>query len=424
MSSPTVATQQTCRPNIVSSPTVATQQTCRANIVSLSTATTARITSTVAPLPGHTIPKTQAVVSHTSPYKTRSLTQQQITQVQHPVSGAPPVVTTLVHRQPALPNQRFPNPYQVPSQLRHPQPMPPGNATQQSTRPLPPTVTVHPQTQPPSSSSAAQRSFHRAPPPSAFRQSGVQTVYSNSHPAQSPQIQPRPSVPAQVPRVQTHATYMVRAPVPAQQLLPSHHNQEPNRMQPVGEAPPSTVPSLQPARPALLPTRMQSPLTAIRPAASVQLQSPPVQQAPVRAQAEATPPGYLQAESRAPAQVVQPVAPAAQPTGDGGGNEPPPKPTVSIAVVMSGIVLSWNMQMDERHAKIVSYQLFALQDGSTNTGAANQWKKIGVVKALPLPMACTLTQFLPGNKYHFAVRASDSFGRAGPFSEPCTITLK
>jgi hypothetical protein len=52
------------------------------------------------------------------------------------------------------------------------------------------------------------------------------------------------------------------------------------------------------------------------------------------------------------------------------------------------------------------------------------WKKIGVVKALPLPMACTLTQFSSGSRYQFAVRAVDTSERAGPFSDPCVITLK
>ena len=103
--------------------------------------------------------------------------------------------------------------------------------------------------------------------------------------------------------------------------------------------------------------------------------------------------------------------------------ELPPKPTVSIAVVMSGIVLSWNMRVEDNCAQIVSYQLFALQDTSSST-QASQWKKIGVVKALPLPMACTLTQFLSGNKYQFMVRAVDRYGRTGSFSDPCTITLK
>ena len=54
----------------------------------------------------------------------------------------------------------------------------------------------------------------------------------------------------------------------------------------------------------------------------------------------------------------------------------------------------------------------------------NKWKKIGVVKALPLPMTCTLTQLSPGNKNHFLVRATDVNGRQGECSEACTITLK
>ena len=49
---------------------------------------------------------------------------------------------------------------------------------------------------------------------------------------------------------------------------------------------------------------------------------------------------------------------------------------------------------------------------------------IGFVKALTLPMACILTQLLPGNKCHFLVRATDVNGRQGECSEACTITLK
>ena len=71
----------------------------------------------------------------------------------------------------------------------------------------------------------------------------------------------------------------------------------------------------------------------------------------------------------------------------------------------------------------MNYQLFAFQDGGT-TKNPHQWKKIGVVKALTLPMACILTQLSPGNKYHFLVRATDVNGRQGECSEACTITLK
>jgi len=101
----------------------------------------------------------------------------------------------------------------------------------------------------------------------------------------------------------------------------------------------------------------------------------------------------------------------------------PPKPSASIVVVQDGIVLSWNMTLDETMAKIDNYELFACQDGAESTTPPIMWKKIGIVKALPLPMACTLSQFSTGNKYHFAVRAVDDQERAGPFSDPCTIAL-
>ena len=75
------------------------------------------------------------------------------------------------------------------------------------------------------------------------------------------------------------------------------------------------------------------------------------------------------------------------------------------------------------HAIIASYQIYAYQETPTQKAEATLWKKVGDVKALPLPMACTLTQFLKGNKYHFAVRAKDVHGRVGYFSDPQSIAL-
>ncbi|CAH1794928.1 unnamed protein product, partial [Owenia fusiformis] len=102
----------------------------------------------------------------------------------------------------------------------------------------------------------------------------------------------------------------------------------------------------------------------------------------------------------------------------------PQKPGLKISRVPNGIVLSWNMQVDEvNHAKIVNYQLYAYQESPDMVPKISLWKKVGEVKALPLPMACTLTQFQEGNKYHFAVRAIDEHTRVGQFSEPSSIHL-
>ncbi|XP_066489740.1 activating transcription factor 7-interacting protein 1 isoform X2 [Tiliqua scincoides] len=98
----------------------------------------------------------------------------------------------------------------------------------------------------------------------------------------------------------------------------------------------------------------------------------------------------------------------------------PQKPHLKLARVQSqnGIVLSWSvLEVDRSCASVDSYHLYAYHEDPSAT-VPSQWKKIGEVKALPLPMACTLTQFVSGSKYYFAVRAKDIYGRFGPFCDP------
>ncbi|KAH7949785.1 hypothetical protein HPB49_015345 [Dermacentor silvarum] len=103
----------------------------------------------------------------------------------------------------------------------------------------------------------------------------------------------------------------------------------------------------------------------------------------------------------------------------------PPKPALKITKAASGekgLVLSWNMTFNTLYADIQTYQLYAYQE-TNSPPATSHWKKVGDVRALPLPMACTLTQFIEGHKYHFAVRAVDVHNRLGPFSDPSSILL-
>ncbi|XP_057293655.1 uncharacterized protein LOC130622233 [Hydractinia symbiolongicarpus] len=95
----------------------------------------------------------------------------------------------------------------------------------------------------------------------------------------------------------------------------------------------------------------------------------------------------------------------------------------------SGIILTWdfeNLIRDLDEYKIECYKLFAHQAKDTQTIPpldVTMWKKIGIVNALPLPMACTLTQFAAGNVYFFAVQPIDIYGREGEMSNPCIIRL-
>lgn len=50
------------------------------------------------------------------------------------------------------------------------------------------------------------------------------------------------------------------------------------------------------------------------------------------------------------------------------------------------------MTLSDKFAEIVSYQLYAYQEVAGTNPSAALWKKVGDVRALPLPMACTLTQ--------------------------------
>jgi len=146
------------------------------------------------------------------------------------------------------------------------------------------------------------------------------------------------------------------------------------------------------------------------------------------------PPPLRSAPVQVPIRAIQQVSPthpaplpAYSSNWNGNGLKPPPKPSLKISRVPTGIVLSWNItytQNDKttKYEDILSYQLFAYQEGSAPP-TKELWKKVGDVKALPLPMACTLTQFQEGNRYHFAVRAVDKQNRFSQFSSPCSIHL-
>ncbi|CAG5107214.1 Similar to ATF7IP: Activating transcription factor 7-interacting protein 1 (Gallus gallus) [Cotesia congregata] len=101
---------------------------------------------------------------------------------------------------------------------------------------------------------------------------------------------------------------------------------------------------------------------------------------------------------------------------------PPPVPLLKVSKVSLGIVVSWNMTLDNQYADIESYQLYTYRE-NTKAPASSMWKKVGDICALKLPMACTLTQLSKGIKYYFAVRAVDKYSRVGPFSQPGEISL-
>ncbi|EDK97305.1 activating transcription factor 7-interacting protein 2 isoform 1 [Mus musculus] len=93
---------------------------------------------------------------------------------------------------------------------------------------------------------------------------------------------------------------------------------------------------------------------------------------------------------------------------------PPQKPELKVKWVLrpTSIALTWNIpKVNPNCAPVESYHLFLYYENSDHL----TWKKIAEIKALPLPMACTLSQNLASTKYYFAVQSKDIFGRYGPF---------
>ncbi|KAM5152355.1 activating transcription factor 7-interacting protein 2 [Mantella aurantiaca] len=105
--------------------------------------------------------------------------------------------------------------------------------------------------------------------------------------------------------------------------------------------------------------------------------------------------------------------------------KPPQKPELRLAQVQNpkGIALSWNItHADPSCAPAQVYCLYVHQENPNNS--KKLWKKIGEIKALPLPMACTLTQFVDDATYSFVLRAKDACGRFGPLCDIQSTTLK
>lgn len=109
---------------------------------------------------------------------------------------------------------------------------------------------------------------------------------------------------------------------------------------------------------------------------------------------------------------------------------PPPAPKIEVRLEYPGgrlshpnAVLTWNLKMNEQYELLQCFEIYSYH-AIKNSTRSNKWILINVLKALPLPMKCTLK--LPESKniiYYFAVRAIDILNRRGQFSSPECISL-
>ena len=101
----------------------------------------------------------------------------------------------------------------------------------------------------------------------------------------------------------------------------------------------------------------------------------------------------------------------------------PPNLKLHVSNVNEGIQLFWTLTgVGNGYSEVLNYEIYAYLETS-KPPSIKFWKKVGDIKAIPLPIRCTLSQFKKGSKYHFSVRARDINSHFGDYSEIKSVLL-
>ncbi|XP_057201137.1 activating transcription factor 7-interacting protein 2 isoform X3 [Triplophysa rosa] len=96
----------------------------------------------------------------------------------------------------------------------------------------------------------------------------------------------------------------------------------------------------------------------------------------------------------------------------------PQKPIVKLARIgrVREIGIAWNVDVKDPHAaEMDRYYIYVANEQKNGTFSA--WKCLGVIKAMPLPMACKVSDCKGDKRLCFIVVGKDIFGRYGPYSD-------
>ncbi|XP_073689313.1 uncharacterized protein atf7ip2 isoform X2 [Garra rufa] len=101
----------------------------------------------------------------------------------------------------------------------------------------------------------------------------------------------------------------------------------------------------------------------------------------------------------------------------------PPKPVVKLACIGSAqeLVIGWSVERNDPHAaEMDCYYIYVSHEHKNGTFSG--WKCLGEIKAIPLPIACQVTECREDKRLCFIVVGKDIFGRYGPYSDVRTVS--
>lgn len=105
---------------------------------------------------------------------------------------------------------------------------------------------------------------------------------------------------------------------------------------------------------------------------------------------------------------------------------PLPVPRLALRIMNGNTVIMWDLPPDNKITDISLFEVYVFlknKDERLRLNHTGRWIKLGEMKAMPLPMACTLRHVIQKNVlYSFTVRAVGSNGLAGPCSKPCSLS--